>query len=215
MVFTVKVENMVGLQLTVSLRFPTVTPEALGRALSKKGFVAVKHVKPLLTPLFVRDGVKVVCPTPFIVQVAQDLAVDPSPLLSCLNLVLETLESDFGADLKSSIKHLEFAAVLRVLTSKNPVKVISAYLSNRKQQFFSRLLGEPAILTSVRVVPRDRLPDESEWYDLTIEPLWKSPENRYYVHVVYRSRNVEKVLSFVDGVKDLVVQIIEHLEETA
>jgi len=83
-------------------------------------------------------------------------------------------------EVKSNAKPLEF---LKKISSRNVIV-----------EELSEALGEPLFVFGYRLAKEDTSPEESEWVDIEIMPSLARPHSSLYVAIIYRSKELERVL---------------------
>ncbi len=126
--------------------------------------------------------------------------------------LMEVMEKDMGMDLDKSTFFYELIGSYRIKVDHNPLKELNSVLQQSKiLGKINKAIGEDTALFSLRFVPKGRRPDSTEWFDITIEPIYTMPNNMYFVSTIYRSRNRNKVVDFLVQLERIVPQIINSI----
>lgn len=126
--------------------------------------------------------------------------------------LVEVLEKEMLVNLRTSVIFYELIGSFRVTADHNPLDRLNSVFGKAKILSQTRdIFGEEVAPFSLRLVPKGRHPDSLEWLDVTLEPILTSPANKYYVGVVYRSVNMDKVMDFLSRVEEKIAQLIEKI----
>jgi hypothetical protein len=107
------------------------------------------------------------------------------------------LKEEFGVDSPAHALFYEFLADLTVAADSSPLQRWASLLAPVPLiQEVSELLGVQMCPFGLRLVPKGSVPNQIDWFDMRIEPQVHSPEEKYYVNVVYRKASREAVCGF-------------------
>lgn len=122
--------------------------------------------------------------------------------------MIEILENDIRVHLGNAIIFYELLGGLQVLADHSPLdKLNNAFRRVKIFRKFKEVMGEDVALFSMRLRPRERRPDDLEWFSITIAPVVTSPDSRYDIEIVYRSVNKDKVLTFLYELENKVIDL--------
>ncbi len=127
--------------------------------------------------------------------------------------LISLMKKEFRISLKKDLHYLELIADLIVISEKNPLRTmarISEDYAIRKD--FDTILGVDTSLYSLAIVPRDVLPNSPKWFDIRISPRHTTPTREYYVTVVFRDKDVRRVLDYTRQVNTRVKKLITRIE---
>lgn len=127
------------------------------------------------------------------------------------DLVLMSQE-EFGMNIRNDIYYMETVANFILSTNRSPMDVFSKF----KLPFFDglpKILGTDSMLFGVRLSPATGLPSSKEWYDIEIIPRFTKSDKEYYISIIYRSEDIEKVLEFGKRIDHVIISIINFIEE--
>ena len=124
----------------------------------------------------------------------------------------KTIEAEVKERILSGLKpgYYEASAEVLVETGKNPVKVLRDVGSNRSLTEILELAGEDVSLYGI-MLSRGR-PDSTDWIHVEIMPYPITPEKTYYVSVIYRKPDLEKIERFAKNMVYNIVDLIEIIE---
>jgi hypothetical protein len=95
----------------------------------------------------------------------------------------------------------------------NPTDVFSEFWAKFEvMQKLSKTVGEDVVNFGLRLVPKNIDPNNTEWFDLRIQPQVISSANRYYINIVWRSKDREAALNNFGKVNEIVVALIREIE---
>ena len=127
-------------------------------------------------------------------------AASPSPALTIqgFNELLQLAETNLNTNLEGMAAFYELIGSLEVETDLNALEKIRQLSESTKPiEQFGKIMGEDVSLFSLRLIPKGKIPNQTEWFDITIEPdVMKT--STYRISVVYRSKDKSKVQKFID-----------------
>lgn len=117
-----------------------------------------------------------------------------------------------------STEHAYFYEVLansQVWTKKDAISVLGkAGITQPVTIAFSEKTGMgPATNVSLRLVPVNAEVQSSDWWDVHIEPSFRSPHHCYHVHIVFRNPERDKVIELARDIEQLIRICIELVED--
>jgi len=99
----------------------------------------------------------------------------------------------------------ELLAELEVESSVEPLEFMRRIsINNKLMELLSNVLGEKLYTFGYRLTKEGVLPYESEWLDIEIIPSFARPRSAFYISIVYRSRDREKVLEKSKNIEKMV-----------
>lgn len=136
-----------------------------------------------------------------------DLAIKAFDEFSALIL------DEFGIDLEKESRFYEIIAEVKFDSDENPLKSIAdIFEGSPLVSKVGEILKHDVSLYTLRFVTKDKVPNQEEWLDITIEPDLLMPHQKYAVSVVFRSKDKSIVKSFGENLKSNLLQIIEAIE---
>jgi hypothetical protein len=142
-------------------------------------------------------------------------ATSSSPALAMrsLNEMLQLIKDNLGVDLDERAAFYELIGGFDVETDKNPLERIGQ-ISEKSRHFgqFNKILGENISNYTLRLVPRGRIPNQTEWFEIKIEPDVIKPTSDYVVSVIYRSKDKSAVERFTQDLTQKMTSIIDIIE---
>ncbi|MFQ6075411.1 MAG: hypothetical protein ACE5Z5_04665 [Candidatus Bathyarchaeia archaeon] len=124
----------------------------------------------------------------------------------------KVIKEGFGIDLNENVRYYDVVAHYNIDTGKKPVQEIDRVIEgNSYFPKFDKILGEPTSLFSVRLVPKGSIPNQEEWFDISIEPDILKPQI-YHVGVVFRNPDREKSIRFINNLEKTLVNLIKVIE---
>lgn len=126
--------------------------------------------------------------------------------------ITEIILSNLGFDLNTNAWFYEIVAHYIVRTSSSPLSGISKIIeSNPISPKISAIIGEKTGSFSLRLSPKNSLPNSENWYDISIEQDVLLPE-AYHVGVVFRNSNRKKVKNFASSVEIKIAELVKLIE---
>jgi len=142
-------------------------------------------------------------------------AASSSPALTIdgFNEVLQLIKNNLKADPESTASFFELIGHLEVETQVNPLEKIGQ-ISEKVKLFeeFSKTIGEDVSIYSLRLTPKGQIPDQTEWFDITVEPSLMHTKSAYSISVVYRSKDKTKVQKFIQEFVPTIASILNAIE---
>jgi len=142
-------------------------------------------------------------------------ATSPLPALTIqgLNELLQIVKTNLKADPESMAAFYELIGHVEVETQLNPLEKIGQVFEKSKAiEEFSKILGEDVSLFSLRLAPKGEIPNQTEWFDITIEPHLIQTTSTYSIAAVYRSRDKSKVQKFTEEFLSRITEILNVIE---
>lgn len=132
-------------------------------------------------------------------------------VMSNFKLLLDILNKELPVT--DILKLCEIILTTKVESGTMPKEAISAFVGAEKLGPFKGLFGEETTISTIRLVPKkgSDTREDIEWFDVVIEPLVLLPK-LYYLRVVYRSGDLNKVIRFSDGLERRILDIISLIE---
>lgn len=127
--------------------------------------------------------------------------------------LLSIVKKEFHVNLKKDLAYLELIANLIVTSEKNPLHSIAKFSrENVSLKRFEQILGPNLALYSLAIVPEDVPPNSPKWFDIRINPHVTATSREYYGMVVFRDREVQKVLDFARDVDSKMINLVKEIE---
>ncbi|MCP8316889.1 MAG: hypothetical protein H3Z51_08540 [archaeon] len=96
---------------------------------------------------------------------------------------------------------------------KNPLESISdMFQRNYLVSNIGKILEQDLSMFTLRFVTRGKVPNQDEWFDITIEPDILMPTQRYAISIVFRSKDKSVVERFGEKLESNLLKIIETIE---
>ena len=135
-------------------------------------------------------------------------------VITDFNAIEDLARQEFDVDFSQERQFYEIIADLTITVYKNPIETVSELFSDSKVlSDFSTILEEEVGNYGVRLVKKEQLPTEGEWFEYRIEPLVEKPRNTYHSNVIYRSKDKDKVTKTATELIKRVGQLISTMEQ--
>ncbi len=121
------------------------------------------------------------------------------------------VETEVGVSLEKNVRFYWFIVHYRVNTGKTPRNEIAKGANNDYLTRFTELLGEDLTSFTIRLAPKNAVPDGENWFDIAIEPD-VTDERSYHVGVVFRNSDKEKTERFVRDLENKILELIRIIE---
>jgi len=130
-----------------------------------------------------------------------------------LNEVLQLVKTNLKVDLEGMATFYEMIGNLEVETDVNPLeKIDRLFERNKSFEEFGKIMNEDVSPFSLKLVPKGKIPNQTEWFEITIDPNVIKPTSAYRITVVYRSTDKDKVQGFVNESIEKVSRILDIIE---
>jgi hypothetical protein len=138
---------------------------------------------------------------------------DISKVVSAYDEVHRMIEEKMGFPLSKFASFYEAIGNFEVVTGNNPLaKIAEAATMREMAKSIGAVLGFDVSPFTVRVSSRGAVPNQTEWFEITVEPLIPKSDTTYFVSVVFRSVGRDKVLSIANSVAEKVRDVIATIE---
>jgi hypothetical protein len=194
---------------------------SLLRALARQGFVLPDSLSPLPVGLGGRIELNGVIARKAEVGIRMDsdkiylgvVANEPKTALAELKMLEETLQQESYADTKDQIAFYEALVTATVRTGQNPL--VSWERAAHEISLVRELSGifrSPLVPFGLRLAGQGEVPTSHDWVDIRIEPFVQSATTHHSVEAVFRRREREPVVSFVQRCDDIITGMIATVE---
>jgi hypothetical protein len=204
-----------GVQLDYVL-FPADVRE-LRRALAKNGY-ELTHVERLPAPparlSFSGELARKAESTVILETDSSEIGVIARSLQDAANAfddLVKVVSSELGISLNQKVRFYWMVVHYSISTGKAPRNEILKAENKEYIGRFSRILGEDLVSFSVRLAPKDAIPNQEAWFDIAIEPDILR-EDLYHVGFVFRDPNRDKTETFVKNLENIVFSLIDTIE---
>jgi hypothetical protein len=137
----------------------------------------------------------------------------PASAIQGFNEVLQLIKANLKVDPEIMAGFYELIGQCEVESKINPITKFGQISEKIKiMEEFSKVIGKDASLFSLRLVPKGEIPNQAEWFDITIEPHLVHPTSIYNISVVYRSLDKSKVQKFTEEFFAKVTEILDVIE---
>jgi len=125
--------------------------------------------------------------------------------------IIDLSITDFRLSVPIDIDYSELVGAVVVTDSGNPMAAIKRFAGDQYSAF-DEILGAESAGYSIRIVPKNDLPGDKSWFDISITPRLSTADREYYIEVVYRKENnVDDVLAFAAQIEAKVSAIIDTI----
>ena len=137
----------------------------------------------------------------------------PELAIKCMNEVLQLMKNNLKVNLDEMAFFYELIGSFDIETDKNPLEIIAKINENEEYiDQFSKVLGENISNYTLRLVPRGQVPNQTEWFDVTIEPDVIEATSTYRTQIIFRSKEKIKVENFTQNLMRNITGIINIIE---
>jgi hypothetical protein len=137
----------------------------------------------------------------------------PASTIQGFNEVFQLIKSNLKVDPESMASFYEFIGQCEVESEHNPLEKIGQISEKvRAVEEFGKVIGKNASLFSLRLAPKGETPNQTRWFDITIEPHLIHTTSVYTISVVYRSPDKPEVQKFVEEYLANITKILDIIE---
>lgn len=127
--------------------------------------------------------------------------------------IVQAIRDGLWLDVRDQASYYEIIARMRVQGHANPAAAIGRFFQKLEGiGEIDSIIGEPVSLFTIRLIPKDKLPSDEEWFDIRIEPDMSLPETAYVIEAVYRKSTWSQVENFAETVESKIDAILDKLE---
>lgn len=202
-----------------SVFFPLTEPD-FSDLLKGKGYTLGRRVPPFFPtgPRAYISG-RIATKDDCVVQVDEDRKLVASEgrsaekVIDVMKELMSTARRNFRVNFKKELSYLELIAYLIVTSEKNPLRSMAKFSKKHASlERFDGILGTNTSFYSIAIVPEGVPPNSPKWFDIRISPRPTKFSREYYVSVVFRDQEVEKVLDFTRQVNAKMMNLIKEIE---
>lgn len=124
----------------------------------------------------------------------------------------KVISNELHLDLEKNVRLYMINAHYNLDTGKNPCDQI-ARVTGENPYFakFDEILGRQISLFSIRLMPKGKIPNQEEWFDISIEPdILKV--GTYYIHLIFRNPDKKKSMNFIKSLEKTLIKLVEAIE---
>lgn len=128
-------------------------------------------------------------------------------------LLNEIIQREMGIDVSRKVKYSELIARFSITTGRSPISEIQkAFEGNVVLSHFGSILNEEVSLFNFRIVPKGVLPEATNWFEITVEPVILKSRTTYSIGAIYRRKNKSEVDDFIRGLDTTILRLIDAFE---
>ena len=124
----------------------------------------------------------------------------------------EMIAQDFFVKLDEDIDYVELIAHFLIQTEKNPFEVIQNSSQMKSKKRFEEIMGVDVAEYRFSIAPRGILPSSRDWFEVNVSPKLTMPEKAYWVEVVFRDTDRNKVIKFAETLNSTIASVISAIE---
>lgn len=139
----------------------------------------------------------------------------PDLTIKSFEEVIQLIKSNLKVDPESMASFYEFIGHCEVESPHSPVEKIG-HISEKISiiEEISKVIGRDTSLFTLRLAPKGEMPNQVEWFDITIEPHLIHARSVYTVSAVYRSQNKSLVQKFAEGFLTIIEKMLDIIEKS-
>ena len=123
------------------------------------------------------------------------------------------LQQEFGFDSAAAGWFYELLSDIIVESSSDPMKVMARHSQGIPVlERASKLLDFPVSNYTLRMFRAGQEPGGLNWTEIRIEPYVPDASRRFFINVVFRNEKREMVTSFLAGLEQTMIKLVEGLE---
>ena len=121
------------------------------------------------------------------------------------------IDSELGVNLHENVKYYSYSVHYKVDTGKTPRDEIAKAENKDYIARFGQVLGKDLSSFSIRLAPKDAIPNQENWFDIVIEPDVMN-DKLYHAGIVFRNPNKGKTERFVKDLENTLLRLIRTIE---
>jgi len=126
---------------------------------------------------------------------------------------MEQIYLELGVEANNLLTY-EFVGLFIASSTRSPLDLMKSFnLENNILQKIGSALDEDIVPIALKLTSKEANPISKDWLQITVEPLYSTPNKRYQIHVIFRGEK-EKVNKFIKKIETKLSAMIEKLEET-
>lgn len=109
--------------------------------------------------------------------------------------------------------YVEIAGSGFIETTSKPRENFVHYWSGfERMNAFSKFIGFNVINFGIRLVDQSLEPNSPEWFEIRVNPEIISSENRYYINVVWRTKELANSVENINRLEDIIIKAVNEIE---
>lgn len=138
---------------------------------------------------------------------------DVSEVVEGFNELRSFWMEQFDPSPSAETHYVELGGQGIIKSHNNPTGVFSEFWARSEMmQKLSRTVGFDVVNFGLRLVPQNIDPNNTEWFDLRIQPQVISSANHYYINIVWRSKDMDTALNNFGKVNEIIGALIREVE---
>lgn len=126
----------------------------------------------------------------------------------------ELVKKDMGIDATESARFYEFNSSFALEATTDPLQRWALSLEQIPiVQRIPAILGMEIAPFGLRCVGKGQVPNQSEWFDIRIEPRVLTPTTHHFVDVLFRHPDRTRVIEFARNLEPTMRKLVHLLEE--
>lgn len=126
---------------------------------------------------------------------------------------LEPILTNSGMNTEDDIRFYELLAEYNIASENNPVKKIQNFFGPLSSiSKFDEVMGSDSSLFTIRIVPKDVVIDQENYYEARIEPLVVQQDSTYYFYLIFRNKERAIVEDFTRNLNNKISSLVEIIE---
>jgi len=137
-----------------------------------------------------------------------------SSVASTFDELITLIKNEVKIDIKEGVGFYEIIATLDLESVNNPLQKIAQIFENT--EFINKaksILNEDVSVFSFKFAKKGKIPNQEEWFDITIEPDLIKPLTTYKISIVYRSAEEITVRKFGEALESNISKLIDEIEK--
>lgn len=146
---------------------------------------------------------------------------EPKKIIACEGMAIDTImvsakdlvdlfQTDFKLDILRDVNYIELSGGI-VVFNDNPIDAIRKF-SGDQYKAFDEILGAETAGGSIRIIPKNGVHVDKNWFDINITQRVPTIDNEYYIEIVFRKENdIGSILDFISHLDDKISAIIDKI----
>lgn len=135
------------------------------------------------------------------------------PNIQAVTIAMREMVSVFREEFsiqKKDYMFFELTSSMTRTTKVNPITTMSGLSNGVKYvKGVADILGSETTMRSIRLSSKNKSPQDSEYFDIIIEPYTNLPNKKFSISVIYRQKDLDTLSKKIVNLQHQIDQIIE------
>lgn len=125
----------------------------------------------------------------------------------------EIIQNDLDINIEKRIRFYELTGEYEIESNKRAIdSIANLFAQNDFVSKCTSILDNEVTIFTIRLVSKGQIPNQEEWFDISIEPIVLKP-SLFLLSAVFRSKNESKVLTFARTSESKILELIRLIQD--